>query len=92
MQARYVMDIGMILEDDAHYADGKGRGYYIYYVLNQSGIDTHLIGIMNRQIPVQEVIKVKVSIMQAERKLPFLRCVIPVRVSHSPLTDVPNWL
>lgn len=23
MQARYVMDIGMILEDDAHYADGK---------------------------------------------------------------------
>ena len=38
MQARYVMDIGMILEDDAHYADGKGRGYYIDYVLNQSGI------------------------------------------------------
>lgn len=36
-------------------------------------------------------IKVKVSIMQAERKLPFLRCVIPVRVAHSPLTDVPNW-
>ena len=32
MQARYVMDIGMILEDDAHYADGKGRGYYIDYV------------------------------------------------------------
>ena len=38
MQARYVMDIGMILEDDAHYAGGKGRGYYIDYVLNQSGI------------------------------------------------------
>lgn len=36
-------------------------------------------------------IKVKVSIMQAERKLPFLRCVTPVRVAHSPLTDVPNW-
>ena len=38
MQARYIMDIGMILEDDNHYADGKGRGYYIDYVLNQSSI------------------------------------------------------
>lgn len=38
MQARYIMDIGMILEDDACYADGKGRGYYIDYVLNRSDI------------------------------------------------------
>ena len=28
----------MILEDDNHYADSKGRGYYIDYVLNQSSI------------------------------------------------------
>lgn len=38
MQARYVMDIGMILEDNKDYADGKGREYYIDYVLNRSGI------------------------------------------------------
>lgn len=38
MQARYVMDIGMVLEDNKHYADGKGREYYIDYVLNRSGI------------------------------------------------------
>ncbi len=38
MQARYIMNIGMILEDDAHYADGKGREYYIDYVMNRSSI------------------------------------------------------
>ena len=38
MQARYVMDIGMILEDNRCYADGKGREYYIDYVLNRSSI------------------------------------------------------
>ena len=38
MQARYVMNIGMVLEDNEHYADGKGRGYYIDYVLNHSSI------------------------------------------------------
>ena len=38
MQARYIVDIGMILEDNSHYADGKGRNYYIDYVLNQSSI------------------------------------------------------
>lgn len=38
MQARYVMDIGMILEDNKHYPDKKGREYYIDYVLNQSSI------------------------------------------------------
>lgn len=66
MQARYVMDIGMILEDDAHYADGKGRGYYIDYVLNQSGIrqwslknlpttDMILIRAFGRNVPVTVV-------------------------------------
>ncbi|WP_300700218.1 heparinase II/III family protein [Bacteroides sp.] len=38
MQARYVMNIGMILEDNKLYADGKGREYYIDYVLNRSSI------------------------------------------------------
>ena len=38
MQARYIMNIGMVLEDDEHYADGKGREYSINYVLNQSSI------------------------------------------------------
>lgn len=38
IQARYVMNIGLVLEDDTFYADGKGRGYYIDYVLNRSSI------------------------------------------------------
>lgn len=38
MQARYVMNIGMILEDDKQYIDGKGREYYIDCVLNRSSI------------------------------------------------------
>ena len=38
MQARYVMNIGMILEDNDRYADRKGRSYYIDYVLNRSSI------------------------------------------------------
>lgn len=38
IQARYVMNIGMILEDNERYADRKGRGYYIDYVLNRSSI------------------------------------------------------
>ena len=38
MQARYIMDIGMILENNRQYPDGKGREYYIDYVLNRSSI------------------------------------------------------
>ena len=38
MQARYVMDIALILEDNAYYADGKGREYYIDYIINKSSI------------------------------------------------------
>lgn len=38
MQARYIMNIGMILEDNDQYPDGKGREYYIDYVLNRSSI------------------------------------------------------
>ena len=38
MQARFVMDIALILEDNAYYADGKGREYYIDYIINKSSI------------------------------------------------------
>lgn len=38
MQAHYIMNIGMILEDNDQYPDGKGREYYIDYVLNRSSI------------------------------------------------------
>lgn len=38
MQARFIMKIGLILEDNADYKDGKGREYYIDYVLNGSSI------------------------------------------------------
>lgn len=38
MQARYVMDIAMVLESDADYPDHKGSDYYIDYVLNRSSI------------------------------------------------------
>ena len=32
------MNIALILEDDAQYTDGKGRQYYIDYLVNQSSI------------------------------------------------------
>ena len=38
MQAHYVMNIALILEDDSAYADRKGRQYYIDYLLNKSSI------------------------------------------------------
>lgn len=38
LQAHFIMNIAMILEDDARYADGKGRQYYIDYLVNQSSI------------------------------------------------------
>ena len=38
IQARYIMDIGFILEDNRNYTDGKGREYYLDYVLNRSSI------------------------------------------------------
>lgn len=38
MQARFVMDIALILENNALYADGKGREYYIDYIINQSSM------------------------------------------------------
>ena len=38
MQARFVMDIALILEENSLYADGKGREYYIDYIINRSSI------------------------------------------------------
>ena len=38
IQANYVLNIALILEDNANYSDGKGRSYYIDYILNQSSI------------------------------------------------------
>ena len=38
LQARYIMNVGLVLEDNKEYADGKGREYYIDYVLNRSSI------------------------------------------------------
>ncbi len=38
IQAHFILNIGLILEDDDRYADGKGRGYYTDYVLNRSSI------------------------------------------------------
>nr|WP_321376645.1 six-hairpin glycosidase [uncultured Bacteroides sp.] len=37
-QAVYINNIGLILEDNDRYADKKGRGYYLDYVLNKSSI------------------------------------------------------
>ena len=38
IQARFIMNVAMILEDDAAYPDRKGREYYIDYVVNQSSL------------------------------------------------------
>lgn len=37
-QAGYIMRVGLILEDNRNYSDGKGREYYLDYVLNRSSI------------------------------------------------------
>ncbi|MBQ8422950.1 MAG: heparinase II/III family protein [Coprobacter sp.] len=38
IQLRFIFNIALILEDDNTYNDGKGRGYYIDYVINRSSI------------------------------------------------------
>jgi hypothetical protein len=37
-QANYILNIGLVLEDNKNFSDLKGREYYIDYVLNQSSI------------------------------------------------------
>lgn len=38
IQARYIMDIALVLEDNQNYTDGKGRAYYIDQVLHATSI------------------------------------------------------
>lgn len=38
IQARFIMDIALALEDDSAYPDGKGREYYIDRVVNTSSL------------------------------------------------------
>ena len=38
LQAHYIMNIALILEDDAKYADSKGRSCCLDYLVNQSSI------------------------------------------------------
>lgn len=38
LQARFINDGRLVLEDNKEYADGKGREYYIDYVMNRSSI------------------------------------------------------
>lgn len=37
-QAMFIIKIALVLEDNHTYSDGKGRGYYLDYVLNRSSI------------------------------------------------------
>jgi len=38
IQSTFILDIGLVLEDNKNFIDGKGREYYIDYVLNKSSI------------------------------------------------------
>lgn len=35
-KSKFILKVGMVLEDNKHYADGKGREYYIDYILNKT--------------------------------------------------------
>ena len=35
-QAKFILKVAMVLEDNQHYTDKKGRQYYIDYILNQT--------------------------------------------------------
>ncbi len=35
-QAKFILKVAMVLEDNNNYSDGKGREYYIDYILNKS--------------------------------------------------------
>lgn len=35
-QAKFILKVAMVLEDNEHYADSKGREYYIDYILNRT--------------------------------------------------------
>lgn len=35
-KSKFILNVAMVLEDNRHYADGKGREYYIDYILNKT--------------------------------------------------------
>lgn len=35
-KSKFILKVAMVLENNSHYADGKGREYYIDYILNQT--------------------------------------------------------
>src|SRR5690606_17496768 len=35
-KSKFILKVAMVLEDNANYADGKGREYYIDYILNRT--------------------------------------------------------
>lgn len=35
-KSKFILNVGMVLEDNKHYADGKGREYYIDCILNRT--------------------------------------------------------
>ena len=35
-KSKFILKVAMVLEDNSHYTDGKGREYYIDYILNKS--------------------------------------------------------
>lgn len=37
-QADFIVKIALVLQDDKHYADGKGKQYYLNYVVNENSI------------------------------------------------------
>jgi hypothetical protein len=48
IEARNILNIGAVLEDDSHYKDGRGRQYYINFVLNKNA---------ERQWPLRQLLQ-----------------------------------
>ncbi|MBQ3250921.1 MAG: heparinase II/III family protein [Bacteroidales bacterium] len=46
IQAQFILRIALVLGDNESYADGKGRNYYINYILNEDSIRQWSIGKM----------------------------------------------
>ena len=44
IQAQFILRVALVLNDNEHYADGHGRGYYLDYILNRSSIRQWSIG------------------------------------------------
>lgn len=44
IQAQFILRLGLVLNDNDHYADGHGRAYYLNHILNESSIRQWSIG------------------------------------------------